>query len=259
MALNRCLRLTLLFWIILHVYQMTGASLLANTAANSLTPSNPLSYLLPDKTPPDPCYDSSGKPRRCITDFVNAAFGKEVRASSSCGTPPSRYCQTSHTNDGKIIRNCFICDDSNPKRSHPASYLTDLNNPNNQTCWQSEPFTEVGDPQGRDNNVTLSLSLGKKYELTYISLQFCGIRPDSMSILKSVDYGRTWIPFQFYSSNCKGVYGRGNRVSITKANEQEALCTDAHLTSNSLDPQKGNGVNSNAGRVAFSTLEGMSR
>ena len=50
-----------------------------------------------------------------------------------------------------------------------------------------------------DRNVTLTLSLGKKFEVTYVSMQFCNARPDSMAIYKSVDYGRTWVPFQFYS------------------------------------------------------------
>lgn len=129
---------------------------------------------------------------------------------------------------------CHICDSSDPAKSHPTSYMTDLNNPNNLTCWESNPFTV-------DENVTLTLSLGKKYELTYISLQFCGgaitttakggggttvtttssglnnnnngalLKPDSLAIYKSMDYGRTWQPFQFYSSQCTKVYGRQNR------------------------------------------------
>ncbi|PVD38495.1 hypothetical protein C0Q70_01110 [Pomacea canaliculata] len=46
------------------------------------------------QAPPDPCFDSNGQPRRCIPDFVNAAFSKEVVASSTCGSPPSRYCKS---------------------------------------------------------------------------------------------------------------------------------------------------------------------
>jgi netrin receptor unc-5 len=191
------------------------------------------------QAPPDPCYDESGKPTRCIPDFVNAAFSKEVVASSTCGSPPSRYCKSS-MDGGQIKRNCFICDASNPKRRHPPAYLTDLNNPNNLTCWMSEPFVQY--PQ----NVTLKLNLNKKYELTYISLQFCSARPDSMAIFKSVDYGKTWIPFQYYSSDCKKMYRKSPRAAITKANEQEALCTEAY---SNIDLQSG-------ARVAFSTLEG---
>lgn len=190
--------------------------------------------------PPDPCYEEVQEPRRCIPDFVNAAFGKEVKASSECGTPANRYCTTSNDEKGEIVRNCQICDASNPKRAHPTSYLTDLNNPNNVTCWMSEPFSQSL------HNVSLTLSLGKKYELTYISLQFCNQKPDSLALYKSMDYGKTWHPFQFYSSQCRKMYGRQNRAAITKANEQEALCTDAQ---SNVEPITG-------ARIAFSTLEG---
>lgn len=33
----------------------------------------------------DPCYDTTGRPVRCVPDFINAAFGKPVIASSTCG------------------------------------------------------------------------------------------------------------------------------------------------------------------------------
>ncbi|XP_023239606.1 netrin-1-like [Centruroides sculpturatus] len=192
------------------------------------------------QNPPDPCYDETNEPRRCIPDFVNAAFGKEVKASSECGNPPSRYCVTSGDDKGEIVRNCQICDAGHPKRRHPVAYLTDLNNPNNVTCWMSEPFGQSL------HNVSLTLSLGKKYELTYISLQFCNQKPDSLAIYKSMDYGKTWHPFQYYSSQCRKMYGRQNRAIITKANEQEPLCTDAQ---SNVEPASG-------ARIAFSTLEG---
>ena len=190
----------------------------------------------------DPCYiDDSTLPRKCYPRFINAAFGKTVKASSTCGDPPSRYC-LSHEDDGEINRKCNVCDARDPILAHPAYYLTDLNNVKKQnfTCWHSAPI----DPLSPDN-VTLELSLEKKYELTYVAVQFCGRKPDSMAVYKSMDYGKSWHPFQFYSSNCKKVYGRPNRIAISKANEQEALCTDNHL-----EPA------ASSNRIAFSTLEG---
>ncbi|EZA52767.1 Netrin-A [Ooceraea biroi] len=204
------------------------------------------------QNPSDPCYDED-RPRRCIPDFVNAAFGASVEASSTCGTGgPTRYCDVTDEPGGTTgIGHCHVCDDSTPRRRFPASYLTDLNNPNNVTCWRSEPLVSSQSFSAPPDNVTLTLSLGKKYELTYVSLQFCprAAKPDSIAIYKSMDYGKTWQPFQFYSSQCRRVYGRPNRATITKANEQEARCTDSHRYTG------GDGLGP-VGRIAFSTLEG---
>ncbi|XP_076276473.1 netrin-1 isoform X2 [Lasioglossum baleicum] len=200
----------------------------------------------------DPCYDEK-RPRRCIPDFVNAAFGSAVEASSTCGSGgPTRYCDVTEQPGGSTaIGQCHVCDDSTPRRRFPASYLTDLNNPSNVTCWRSEPLVTSQSFSAPPDNVTLTLSLGKKYELTYVSLQFCpkAAKPDSIAIYKSMDYGKTWQPFQFYSSQCRRVYGRPNRATITKENEQEARCTDSHRYTG------GDGLGP-VGRIAFSTLEG---
>ncbi|XP_058476533.1 netrin 2 [Solea solea] len=193
------------------------------------------------QTPTDPCYDDTGAARRCIPEFINAAFGKEVTVSSVCGQPPSRSCSVVERGDDRpSVRTCQICDAADPRRAHPVSYLTDLNSAHNLTCWQSENLNTS------PYNVTLTLSLGKKFEITYVSLQFCSPRPESLAIYKSMDYGKTWMPYQFYSSQCRRMYNRPNKATITKQNEQEALCTDGHTD---LYPLSG-------GLIAFSTLDG---
>nr|CDQ00633.1 BMA-UNC-6, isoform b [Brugia malayi] len=187
----------------------------------------------------DPCYDNAGRPIRCVPDFINAAFGKPVTASNTCGQyGPSRYCSLRENAMGVMEEVCNICDASSKTQSHPASHLTDLNNLQNVTCWMSEPSTEY------PHNVTLTLSLGKKYELTYISVQFCNRLADSMAFYKSMDFGKTWIPFQFYSTECQKIYDRNPSIKIGKHNEQEALCTNTHA------------LTSMPNRVAFATLEG---
>lgn len=200
--------------------------------------------------PSDPCYDED-RPKRCIPDFVNAAFEAPVKASSTCGQHiPTRYCDIADSGGPGM---CHICDELQPKKRFPAVYLTDLNNPNNVTCWRSEPLISSSSPNAPPDNVTLTLSFGKKYELTYVSLQFCPRtpKPDSIAIYKSLDYGKSWQPFQFYSSQCRRVYGRPNRATITKTNEQEARCTDAHRYTG------GDGLSlGHISRIAFSTLEG---
>ena len=227
------------FFVIFIFHVLFHSYIITSTPPNSDASSEfVMSDFNTQQNPPDLCLDEGGKPKRCVPDFINVAFGKTVEASSSCGTPPSRHCRTTTDRDGRITRSCFICD-SHPKRHHPPSYLTDLNN-KNLTCWVSEPFHS----QTAAGNITLKISFGKKYELTYISMQFCSTRPDSLAIYKSVDYARNWVPLQFYSSQCRKVYGRPARAVITKANEQEALCSDVY---GNVEPLN---------RIVFSTLEG---
>ncbi|XP_017111664.1 netrin-A isoform X1 [Drosophila elegans] len=187
--------------------------------------------------PEDPCYTKAKEPRVCIPDFVNAAYDAPVVASSTCGASSAqRYCEFQ---DRERDLACHTCDLSDPLRSFPARSLTDLNNSNNVTCWRSEPVVGSGD------NVTLTLSLGKKFELTYVILQLCphAPRPDSVVIYKSSDYGLSWQPFQFFSSQCRRLFGRPARQSTGRHNEHEARCSDVN-------------TRPLASRIAFSTLEG---
>jgi netrin 1 len=207
-----------------------------------------LKSLVPQPASIDPCYDED-RPRRCMSDFVNVAFGSTIEASSTCGTnSPEKYCDV----DGK----CHTCDINDPPKSFTAAALSDIHNLNNVTCWRSEPRplsnTNFGSFENSPDNVTLTLSFGKKFELTYVSLLFCpnSIRPDSLAIHKSADYGKTWQPFQFYSSQCKKLYGTPAKKQITKFNEQEPRCLDHNRFAN-------DGMSGIQGsRIAFSTLEG---
>lgn len=196
----------------------------------------------------DPCYDEDS-PHRCLPDFVNAAFGVPMSTSSTCGLDgPVRVCDSVKLSESPV---CSLCDDASPKYRFPASYLTDINNSNNITCWRSEPSPAPVSINTPPDNVTLTLSLGKKYDLTYVSLVFCprSVKPDSMAIYKSTDYGKSWQPFQYFSSQCRRFYGRPNRASITKNNEQEVLCTDSHQYNKDTTTLQGS-------RIAFNTLEG---
>jgi Laminin N-terminal (Domain VI) len=91
-------------------------------------------------------------------------------------------------------------------------------------------------------------------QVTYVSLQFCPSRPDSMAIYKSTDHRRTWSPFQFYSSQCRKYYSRSPRNTVAKANEQEAMCTDIDTIGSGSS--SGGGLTAGPARVAFIVLEG---
>ena len=46
----------------------------------------------PRSTENDPCYMDDGSATRCIPDFINAAYERQIVASSTCGQPPVNFC-----------------------------------------------------------------------------------------------------------------------------------------------------------------------
>ncbi|XP_030053634.1 netrin-5 [Microcaecilia unicolor] len=184
----------------------------------------------------DPCYDAKQRPRYCIPEFFDLALGREVQASGTCGKVPQKLC--SYQDPANVTsKRCHICDQSHARTSYPSAYLTDADA---QTCWKSDAGVKF------PKNVTLTLSLGRRFELVYLSLRFCSPRPESMVMYKSMDHGRTWTPIQYYSTQCRRVYGLPAAAIITKAMEHEASCTDYQT---GLKPLTG-------GLVAFMPLAG---
>ncbi|XP_052615092.1 netrin-3 isoform X4 [Peromyscus californicus insignis] len=174
-----------------------GLLLTAGTLSAALSPGLPATA--------DPCYDEAGEPRCCIPGLVNAALGREVLASSTCGSPANR-----------------VCDSSDPQRAHSADLLTSAPGTASPLCWRSDLL------QRAPFNVTLTVPLGKAFELVFVSLRFCSAPPTSVALLKSQDHGRSWVPLGFFSSSCSLDYGRPPAPADGPAGPgPEALCFPA--------------------------------
>ncbi|XP_031210686.1 netrin-3 [Mastomys coucha] len=174
-----------------------GLLLTAGTLSAALSPGLPASA--------DPCYDEAREPRCCIPGLVNAALGREVLASSTCGKPANR-----------------VCDSSDPQRAHSADLLTSAPGTASPLCWRSDLL------QRAPFNVTLTVPLGKAFELVFVSLRFCSAPPTSVALLKSQDHGRSWVPLGFFSSSCSLDYGRPPApVDGLAGPGPEALCFPA--------------------------------
>lgn len=109
------------------------------------------------------CYDHRGRAQRCVPGFVNAAFGRHVEVTNTCGERgPSMYClQTGPSQEYTHTRTCSYCDSSNASLAHPSTHLTDFHDI--QTWWQSDTMYDgVGNPTITPQ-VNLTLNLGKDF------------------------------------------------------------------------------------------------
>uniref|UniRef100_A0A673MDS4 Netrin-1-like n=1 Tax=Sinocyclocheilus rhinocerous TaxID=307959 RepID=A0A673MDS4_9TELE len=101
-----------LFFLPIFLFTLFPLSLLSPLLSQS-----PLSWT----SPHDPCYHLDGRPRHCLSEFINTAYGVPVMMEDLQQGPKTNI-----------------------------STLTDLHNPHN-----------------------LTFPLGRRFEITYISLQFC--------------------------------------------------------------------------------------
>lgn len=169
---------------------------------------------------------------QCLPPFKNIIYGARVETSTTCGLEkPQRLCSADGT--------CQLCE-SRPGKRFSAEYLTDKHESQNHTCWASGQVY----PGDQEQAINLTLSLGKRFEVYYISLQPCSIGslPDSIAIYKSSDFGRNWRPWHFFSTDCYRAFGLPTtdeyNSHITSANLQEVLCVALQPQESYLNRQK---------------------
>ncbi|KAL5516796.1 hypothetical protein EMCRGX_G002211 [Ephydatia muelleri] len=116
----------------------------------------------------------------------NLAIGRSIDANSTCGQLAAQsYC----TVEGV----CDICDASDPSKAHNASLLNDGGDGAGKSWWQSK---------GGEAAVTLELRLEQLARFAAFSVSFKSPRPAAAVLEKSADFGRVYVPYQYYSRNC---------------------------------------------------------
>ncbi|XP_041718163.1 netrin-G1 isoform X3 [Coregonus clupeaformis] len=140
----------------------------------------------------------------------------------TCGDPPETYC---------ALENPYMCnnecDAENEDLAHPPELMFDFEGRNPTTFWQSSSWKKY--PKALLVNITLSWS--KTIELTDdIVVTFESGRPEQMVLEKSLDYGKTWQPYQFYATDCLDAFTMEAKTvqDLTQHTLLDIICTEVY-------------------------------
>ncbi|XP_013876465.1 netrin-G1 [Austrofundulus limnaeus] len=140
----------------------------------------------------------------------------------TCGDPPETYC---------ALENPYMCnnecDASTEELAHPPELMFDIEGRNPTTFWQSTSWKKY--PKSLLVNITLSWN--KTIELTDdIVLTFESGRPEQMVLEKSLDYGRSWQPYQFYATDCLDAFTMEPKTvqELTQHTLLDIICTEEY-------------------------------
>ncbi|XP_032950485.1 laminin subunit alpha-5 [Rhinolophus ferrumequinum] len=168
--------------------------------------------------------------------YFNLAEGARIAASATCGEEtPARgaprptedlYCKLvggpvaggdpNQTIQGQY---CDICTSANSNRAHPVSNAID----GTERWWQSPPLS-----RGLEyNEVNVTLDLGQVFHVAYVLIKFANApRPDLWVLERSMDFGHTYQPWQYFASSkrdCLERFGPRTLERITR--DDDVICT----------------------------------
>ncbi|XP_009075038.1 PREDICTED: netrin-G1, partial [Acanthisitta chloris] len=121
------------------------------------------------------------------------------------------------------------CDASTQELAHPPELMFDLEGRHPSTFWQSTTWKDYPKPL----HVNITLSWNKTIELTdNIVITFESGRPDQMILEKSLDYGRTWQPYQYYATDCLDAFHMDPKSvrDLSQHTVLEIICTEEYST-----------------------------
>uniref|UniRef100_A0A8C6ULM0 Vav 3 guanine nucleotide exchange factor b n=1 Tax=Neogobius melanostomus TaxID=47308 RepID=A0A8C6ULM0_9GOBI len=134
--------------------------------------------------------------------------------------PPETYC---------ALENPYMCNNEcdalTEELAHPPELMFDFEGRNPTTFWQSTSWKKYPKPL----QVNITLSWNKTIELTDdIVLTFESGRPEQMVLEKSLDYGRTWTPYQFYATDCLDGFTMEPKTAkdLTQRTLLDIICTE---------------------------------
>ncbi|ELW48958.1 Laminin subunit alpha-3 [Tupaia chinensis] len=118
----------------------------------------------------------------------------------------------------KMGQFCDYCNSEDPQKAHPVTNAID----GSERWWQSPPLSSGT----QYNRVNLTLDLGQLFHVAYILIKFANSpRPDLWILERSVDFGSTYTPWQYFAHSkvdCLEQFGQEANTAITQ--DDDVLC-----------------------------------
>ncbi|XP_062872234.1 laminin subunit alpha-5 [Trichomycterus rosablanca] len=163
--------------------------------------------------------------------YFNLAEGTKITATATCGEDEDGrpvqdlYCKLvggpvsgdpSQTIQGQY---CDTCDTADSNRAHPISNAID----GTERWWQSPPLSRSSEY----NQVNVTLDLGQLFHVAYVLIKFANSpRPDLWVLERSIDFGITYKPWQFFASSKRDCIERFGQRTIERINhDNDVICT----------------------------------
>ncbi|XP_055561723.1 laminin subunit alpha-3 [Falco cherrug] len=163
--------------------------------------------------------------------YFNLAAAASIWATATCGEAaggggrPELYCKLvggpAAAPLGRAIQGqfCDYCNAADPSKAHPVTNAID----GTERWWQSPPLS-----MGlKYNEVNVTLELGQLFHVAYILIKFANSpRPDLWILERSVDFGRTYTPWQYFAhskADCLERFGKEANLPVRR--DSDVLCT----------------------------------
>ncbi|SPP85142.1 laminin subunit alpha [Drosophila guanche] len=162
--------------------------------------------------------------------YFNLATGRKIFATATCGEDtdgPELYCKLVGANtendhiDYSVIQGqvCDVCDPNVPDKNHPPENAID----GTEAWWQSPPLSRGM----KYNEVDLTINFEQEFHVAYLFIRMGNSpRPGLWTLEKSVDYGKTWTPWQHFSdtpADCETYFGKDTYKPISR--DDDVICT----------------------------------
>uniref|UniRef100_A0A669QW11 Laminin subunit alpha 3 n=1 Tax=Phasianus colchicus TaxID=9054 RepID=A0A669QW11_PHACC len=185
----------------------------------------PLFSLCPAQTEPPGSLGLSLHP-----PYFNLAETAGISATATCGEEagggrPELYCKLvggpAAAPLGRAIQGqfCDYCNAGDPSKAHPITNAID----GTESWWQSPPLSKGL----KYNEVNVTLDLGQLFHVAYILIKFANSpRPDLWILERSVDFGRTYTPWQYFAhskADCLERFGKEANVPVRR--DSDVICT----------------------------------